>query len=138
MMSMCCHQTTNSLSPMTKAPSSDSRTIFPPPLSSSRFQGNIVESSRMRASFLDISSLSRCTSTSSFCRLLSSCWTRFCNREWINVIYLLIYLFIEGVWSSQPHRVTSGLFTRSNQAQVEYNTTHARCINVKYTNIIRN
>ena len=47
------------------------------------------------------------------------------------------YLFIEGLEPSQPHRVTSGLFTNSNLAQVEYNTKHAHYINVKHTNIIR-
>ena len=44
--------------------------------------------------------------------------------------YLFIYLFIEGLSPSQPHRViTSGLFTRSSLAQVEYNTKHAHYIN---------
>ena len=31
-----------------------------------------------------------------------------------------------------PHRVTSGLLTSSNLAQVEYNTKHAHYINVKH------
>ena len=37
------------------------------------------------------------------------------SRCWFSYF---IYLFIEGVCPSQPHRVTSGLFTRSNPAQV--------------------
>ena len=35
------------------------------------------------------------------------------------------------------HRGSSGLFTSSNLAQVEYNTKHAHYIHVKHTNIIR-
>ena len=44
-------------------------------------------------------------------------------------------LFIEGLQPSQPHRVTSGLFTKSNLTQVEYNTKHAHFKNVKHINI---
>ena len=57
-----------------------------------------------------------------------------------------IYLFIEGLQPCQPHRITSGLFTNWNMAQVaynkhldymEYNTKHAHHANVKHINIIR-
>ena len=50
-----------------------------------------------------------------------------------------IYLFIEGLKPSQPHRVTPGLFTNSNLTQVEYNTKHAHFTftNIKHINIIR-
>ena len=49
----------------------------------------------------------------------------------VRVIYLFIYLFIEGLEPSQPHRVTLGLFTSSNLAQLEYTTKHAHYVNVK-------
>ena len=44
-----------------------------------------------------------------------------------------IYLFIEG----NPHRVTSGLFTKLTLTEVENNTRHAYFTNVKHINIIR-
>ena len=51
----------------------------------------------------------------------------------------IIYLFIEGLQSSQPHRVISGLFTKSNITDAEYNTT---CTFYKHKtdkfNILRN
>ena len=47
-----------------------------------------------------------------------------------------MYLFIEGLYPSQPHRVTSGLFTKYDLTQVKCNTKHAQYINVKHTNII--
>ena len=49
----------------------------------------------------------------------------------------LLLLFIEGLYlqPSQPHRVTSGLFTKSNLTEVEYNTKHAHFTNVKHINI---
>ena len=49
----------------------------------------------------------------------------------------VIYLFIEGLQPSQPHTVTSGLFTKSNLTQVEYNTEHAHVKNTTHINIIR-
>ena len=51
--------------------------------------------------------------------------------------WFIYYLFIEGLWPRQPHRVTSGLFTRSNLTQIEYNATHAHHTNVKHINNIR-
>ena len=36
----------------------------------------------------------------------------------------------------QPYRVASGLFTRLNLTQVEYNTKYAHFTNVKHINII--
>ena len=44
----------------------------------------------------------------------------------------IIYLFIEGLQPSEPHRVTPGLFTKSNLTKVEYNTKHAHFTNVKH------
>ena len=52
---------------------------------------------------------------------------------------VLIYLFLEGS-VNQPHRVTSGLFTKSNLIviPVEYNTKHADYTNVKHNNTLHN
>ena len=49
----------------------------------------------------------------------------------------LLLLFIEGLQPSQQHRLTSGLFTTSNLADVEYNTKHAHFTKVKHININR-
>ena len=46
-----------------------------------------------------------------------------------------VYLFIEGLEPCQPHRVTSGLFAKSNLTQVEYNTKHAQFTNVNINTI---
>ena len=49
---------------------------------------------------------------------------------------LFIYLFIEGLWPSQPHRVTSGLFTSSNLTHwIQYKTCTLYS-KVKHINII--
>ena len=37
----------------------------------------------------------------------------------------------------RPHRITSGMFTKSNLTQVEHNTKHAQFTNVNHLNIIR-
>ena len=50
------------------------------------------------------------------------------DRLFIYLDYLFIYLFMEGLRPSQPHRVTSGPFTKSNfisYTEVEHNTKHA-------------
>ena len=44
---------------------------------------------------------------------------------------LFIYLFIYYLQPSQPHRVTSELFTKLNLTKVENNTKHALFTNVK-------
>ena len=36
------------------------------------------------------------------------------------------------LWPSQSHRVTSGLFTKANLTEAEYNTKHAHFTNVKH------
>ena len=66
-----------------------------------------------------------------------SCCPLFKTGQGMSRVILLIYLSIEGLWPSQPHRVTSGLFTKSNLARVEYNTKHAHYISVKHTHIFR-
>ena len=48
-----------------------------------------------------------------------------------NFIYLFIYL-LKAHSPGTPHRVTSGRFTKSNLAEVENNTKHARFTNVKH------
>ena len=70
-----------------------------------------------------------------FCIVVVVCYFKcMCVRDRETVIY---YLFIEGIYPRQPHRVTSGLFTSSNLlTQVEYNTKHAYYISVNYINII--
>ena len=46
------------------------------------------------------------------------------------------YLFIEGLLPRQPHRVTSGLFTKLNLTEVE-NTKHVQFTNAKHINMIQ-
>ena len=48
-----------------------------------------------------------------------------------------IYLIIEDLIPSQPHRVISGIFTKSNLTEVEYDAKHVHFTNVKHINIIR-
>ena len=63
------------------------------------------------------------------------------NAKFLNMLLTkrqkdsLFILFIYGRLS-QPQRVTTGLFTKSNLAKVENNTKHAHFTNVKH-NIIR-
>ena len=59
-------------------------------------------------------------------------------RRWLHVPHCdgailqtqILILFI--YWRLIPHRVTSGLFTKSNLTQVEYNKKHAHFTNVKH------
>ena len=51
--------------------------------------------------------------------------------------YYYYYMLLKAYKPSQPHRVTSGLCTKSNLTEVEYNTKHAHFPNKKYINIIR-
>ena len=67
-----------------------------------------------------------------FTWILSLYYTvHFCSSILTSCAEEFIYLFIE------LYRVTSGLFTNSNLAQVEYNAKHAHCIKINHTNIIR-
>ena len=50
---------------------------------------------------------------------------------------LYIYLFIEGLQPNQPHKVTSGFFTKSSLIEVEYNTKHAHLTNLKHNPKVR-
>ena len=54
--------------------------------------------------------------------------------SWLNLfIYLLNLKSYKYDYPRQPHRVTSGLFTKSNLTQVEHNTKHAHFTSLRKT-----
>ena len=47
-----------------------------------------------------------------------------------------LFIYVLDLGASQPHRVPSGLFTKSNLTEVEHNTKHAHFTNVKHNKYI--